>query len=67
MNDYMIFPNWDCKPSGGETKPQGPNPGCIVQNRFQFQGKLQPPFPHIAAMTATTDRTPGRGADGARC
>ena len=49
MNDFMMFPNWDCKPSGGETRPQGPNPGCIVQNRFEFQGKLQPTFPHIEA------------------
>jgi hypothetical protein len=49
MNDFMIFPNFDCKPSGGETKPQGPTPGCIVQGRQAFQGKLQPTFPHIAA------------------
>jgi virulence factor Mce-like protein len=49
MNDFQIFPNWDCKPSGGETKPNGSNPGCIVQGRTRFQGKLQPTFPRIAA------------------
>ena len=49
MADFHIFPNFDCKPSGGETKPQGPNPGCIVQGRQTFQGKLQPTFPHIEA------------------
>jgi phospholipid/cholesterol/gamma-HCH transport system substrate-binding protein len=46
-NQFQIFPNFDCKPSGGETKPSGNNPGCIVQSRQQFQGKLQPTFPRI--------------------
>jgi virulence factor Mce-like protein len=49
MNDAMIFPNFDCKPSGGEVKPSGNSPGCIVQGRQQFQGKLQPTFPRIDA------------------
>jgi hypothetical protein len=44
----VIFPNFDCKPSGGETKPSGNNPGCFVQARQQFQGRLQPTFPNIA-------------------
>jgi phospholipid/cholesterol/gamma-HCH transport system substrate-binding protein len=47
MAQFQIFPNFDCKPSGGETMPQGQDPGCIVQPRQQFQGRLQPTFPNI--------------------
>jgi phospholipid/cholesterol/gamma-HCH transport system substrate-binding protein len=46
---FDIFPNFDCKPSGGERAPDAHNPGCIVQSRQQFQGQLQPTFPRIAA------------------
>jgi phospholipid/cholesterol/gamma-HCH transport system substrate-binding protein len=49
---YLMFPNWDCKPSGGEVKPSaGPpaRPGCVLNPNFTFQGKLQGRFPHVEA------------------
>jgi phospholipid/cholesterol/gamma-HCH transport system substrate-binding protein len=55
-SDFFMFPNYDCKPSGGErmpedaappTKPQG-TPGCHTRGQnHQFQGKLQGRFPHV--------------------
>jgi virulence factor Mce-like protein len=52
---YLEFPNWDCKPSGGERlappaggPPVGAEaPGCWVQKKIQFQDKLQGQFPHV--------------------
>jgi virulence factor Mce-like protein len=55
--DFFIFPNYDCKPSGGEVKPKEADPaagrpsatmGCFVTKGFQFQGKLSGRFPRVA-------------------
>jgi len=47
---YNIFPNFDCKPSGGrETKPQGSEPGCFKADRVQFGGELLGDFPRVKA------------------
>jgi virulence factor Mce-like protein len=47
----MIFPNFDCKPSGGEKPTTYPsasgNPGCRVSKKLNFQNKLQGQFPHV--------------------
>lgn len=49
--EHLMYPNWDCKPSGGEVKsddPQGGRTlGCFVQDRLEFQGRLQGKFPHV--------------------
>jgi phospholipid/cholesterol/gamma-HCH transport system substrate-binding protein len=45
----FIFPNFDCKPSGGEVAPSEGNPGCRVQKRVRFGGRLQGAFPHVDA------------------
>src|SRR5215210_7128700 len=45
----FIFPNYDCKPSGGEVKPTEGNPGCRDQKQLQFGGRLQGQFPHVDA------------------
>jgi phospholipid/cholesterol/gamma-HCH transport system substrate-binding protein len=45
----FIFPNFDCKPSGGEVSPSEGNPGCRVQKRVPFGGRLQGAFPHVDA------------------
>jgi len=45
----FIFPNFDCKPSGGEVKPTEGNPGCRDQKQLQFGGRLQGQFPHVDA------------------
>ncbi len=55
---FLIFPNFDCKPSGGE-RPAPPQPGsdprpenapgCWVQKKITFQNKLQKQFPHVEA------------------
>jgi phospholipid/cholesterol/gamma-HCH transport system substrate-binding protein len=42
-----IFPNYDCKASGGEVKPTPGNPGCRVADKQTVGGKLQGTFPHI--------------------
>jgi phospholipid/cholesterol/gamma-HCH transport system substrate-binding protein len=42
-----IFPNFDCKPSGGEVQASDGKPGCRVQKRLQFGGRLQGQFPHV--------------------
>jgi virulence factor Mce-like protein len=57
-----IFPNWDCKPSGGEVQgsaksPQGqpPNQGtppCWVAGTIPFQGQNQR-YPHVNAADYT--------------
>jgi hypothetical protein len=47
--DFQIFDNFDCKPSKGERKPSGSDPGCYVANKLQFGGRLQGQFPHVEA------------------
>ena len=42
-----IFPNTDCRPSGGEVAPTEGNPGCRVADPQVFGGKTQGVFPHI--------------------
>jgi phospholipid/cholesterol/gamma-HCH transport system substrate-binding protein len=47
---FRIQPQFDCKPSGGEVMPgpvTGDGKGCWVQDRIEFQGKLQSQFPHV--------------------
>src|SRR3954471_7370009 len=44
-----IFPNYDCKPTGGETPPSEGNPGCRVADRQDFGQGLQGTFPHVKA------------------
>jgi hypothetical protein len=44
-----IFPNYDCKPSGGEVAPSEGNPGCRVAGNQTVGGKLQGTFPHVEA------------------
>ena len=57
-SDFFMFPNYDCKPSGGERLPEDPapptkptgTPGCHTRGQNeQFQGKLQGRFPHVEA------------------
>src|SRR4051795_11770712 len=45
----FIFPNFDCKPSGGEVTPTKGNRGCRKQKRVHFGGRLQGDFPHVNA------------------
>jgi virulence factor Mce-like protein len=42
-----IFPNYDCKPSGGETPPRNGNPGSRVAKRQDYGQGLQGSFPHV--------------------
>jgi phospholipid/cholesterol/gamma-HCH transport system substrate-binding protein len=44
-----IFPNYDCKPSGGETPPKNGNPGCRLARRENYGQGLQGSFPHVKA------------------
>ena len=44
-----IFPNYDCKPSGGEVAPTEGNPGCRVADKQDFGQGLQGSFPHVKA------------------
>ena len=61
---FLMFPNWDCKPSGGERpapaaggSPVGAAaPGCWVQKKIQFQDKLQAQFPHVEAADYSTKK-----------
>jgi phospholipid/cholesterol/gamma-HCH transport system substrate-binding protein len=49
-SDYLIQPNWDCIPSGGERTPSaGPPaaPGCWMYPPLQFQGRTQDRFSHV--------------------
>jgi hypothetical protein len=54
QSDYFIYPNYDCKPSHGETKPTssqqsppGGAPGCLVTRGFPFQGRVTGRFPRV--------------------
>lgn len=46
-----IFPNWDCKPAGGERDPsfgQTPaSPGCWIAPKLDFQGRRQRQHVHV--------------------
>ena len=44
-----IFPNYDCKPSGGEAAPKNGNPGRRVADKEDFGQGLQGSFPHVKA------------------
>lgn len=44
-----LFPNYDCKASGGEVTPSEGNPGCRVADAQTVGGKLQGTFPHVEA------------------
>jgi virulence factor Mce-like protein len=52
----LIFPNWDCKPSGGEVAPVtsslpvGAAPACFVATPVPFQGR-NTALPHVEAAT----------------
>jgi phospholipid/cholesterol/gamma-HCH transport system substrate-binding protein len=49
--EKMIFPNFDCKPSGGEQPPQGREPGCYSDQSFALppHGRLTGQFPRVEA------------------
>src|SRR5215210_5113108 len=47
LKSTWIFPNSDCRPSGGEVNPSEGNPGCRVADPQNFGGRLQGKFPHI--------------------
>jgi virulence factor Mce-like protein len=42
-----IFPNYDCKPSGGEVQPTEGNPACRVAHGEDFGQGVQGTFPHV--------------------
>jgi hypothetical protein len=42
-----IFPNSDCKPTGGPTKPSEGNPGCRLPDPHDFGQGVQGTFPHV--------------------
>jgi phospholipid/cholesterol/gamma-HCH transport system substrate-binding protein len=42
-----IFPNYDCKPSGGEKAPSEGDPGCRVAHGQDFGQGVQGTFPHV--------------------
>jgi phospholipid/cholesterol/gamma-HCH transport system substrate-binding protein len=44
-----IFPNYDCKASGGPVKPSEGNPGCRVADPQTINGKRQGTFPRLEA------------------
>jgi phospholipid/cholesterol/gamma-HCH transport system substrate-binding protein len=50
-SDFLIQPNWDCNPSGGERRPNpapaGAQPGCWMYPPLQFQGRTHGRFPHV--------------------
>jgi phospholipid/cholesterol/gamma-HCH transport system substrate-binding protein len=47
LEGTAIFPNSDCKPSGGEVSPTEGNPGCRVADPQVVDGRAQGTFPHI--------------------
>jgi phospholipid/cholesterol/gamma-HCH transport system substrate-binding protein len=53
---FEIFPNWDCKPSGGETRPSQAGPGCFETTPLEFGGRLQGKFPHVEAQDYSNGR-----------
>jgi virulence factor Mce-like protein len=53
---FMITPQWDCKPSGGEKEPTEREPGCYVAPPFELGGRLQGQFPHVEAADYSNGR-----------
>ena len=51
LEGKAIFPNYDCKPSGGQVAPTEGNPGCRVADKQDFGQGLQGSFPHVKAAT----------------
>jgi phospholipid/cholesterol/gamma-HCH transport system substrate-binding protein len=51
-----IFPNSDCKPSGGEVAPSEGNPGCRVAKKEDYGQGLQGTFPHLSAADYNNDK-----------
>jgi phospholipid/cholesterol/gamma-HCH transport system substrate-binding protein len=45
----LLTPSADCDNTGGEHPPTKDEPGCQVDKTFEFQGRLQPRFPHVEA------------------
>jgi hypothetical protein len=45
----LLTPSWDCDNTSGEHPPTADEPGCQVDKNFEFQGRLQPHFPHVEA------------------
>jgi phospholipid/cholesterol/gamma-HCH transport system substrate-binding protein len=50
--DFGIFPNFDCKPSGGEVRRQGvnspdPRPACFVQQPQRLADGSRRQYPHV--------------------
>jgi phospholipid/cholesterol/gamma-HCH transport system substrate-binding protein len=45
----LVTPSFDCNNTGGEHPPTSSEPGCQVDPHMQFQGRLQPRFPHVEA------------------
>ena len=53
LEGFNILPTWDCANAGGEHRPEPPrepgsggNPGCVVQEPFDFKGEVQR-FPQV--------------------
>jgi len=51
-----IFPNYDCKPSGGEVAPSEGKPGCRVADGEDYGQGKQGAFPHVGE----ADYAPGK-------
>jgi phospholipid/cholesterol/gamma-HCH transport system substrate-binding protein len=51
-----IFPNYDCKPSGGEKAPSEGDPGCRVAKKEDFGQGLQGSFPRVTAADYSGDK-----------
>src|SRR4051812_14803311 len=45
----LVTPSFDCNNTGGEHPPTSSEPGCQVDKHMNFQGRLQPRFPHVEA------------------
>jgi len=51
-----IFPNFDCKPSGGEVAPSEGNPGCRVAKGEDYGQGKQGSFPHVGEASYPADK-----------
>ena len=49
--DFKIFGNFDCKPSKGERRPGGSDPGCFVDDKLTLGGQLKGQFPRVEQAT----------------
>jgi virulence factor Mce-like protein len=45
--ESMVTPSFDCNNTGGAHPPTKDEPGCSIDKSFEFQGRLQPRFPHV--------------------